>query len=57
MQEIRRVLFSKRRVLLLIILFLYSVITFFKPLMNENAFWIKDDMEPYVEKYKDGDAP
>lgn len=53
MQEIRRVLFTKRRVLLLIILVLYSVFTFFKPLMNENAFWIKDEMEPYVEKYKD----
>ena len=53
MEEIKRVLFTKRRVLILLMLVLYCVFYFGKPLLSENAFDTRDGWASYLETYRD----
>lgn len=52
MEEIKRVLFTRRRVLILVILVLYSIFHFCKPLLNDNAFDTRDGWASYLENYR-----
>ena len=53
MEEIKRVLLTRRRLLVLALLVLYCVFHFFKPLLSDNAFEQRDGLQPYLENYRD----
>ena len=53
MQEIRRVLLTRRRLLVLLILVLYCLFHFCKPMLSENAFEQRDGLAPYLENYRE----
>lgn len=53
MEEIKRVLLTKRRVLIWLLLVGYCLFFFGKPLLSENAFDTRDGWAPYLETYRD----
>lgn len=53
MEEIKRVLLTKRRVLILLLLVGYCLFFFGKPLLTEHAFEVRDGWAPYLETYRD----
>ena len=55
MQEIKRVLLSKRRVLIFLILVGYCLFFFGKPLLSGNAFATRDGWMPYLETYREAE--
>ncbi len=53
MEEIRRVLLTKRRVLIWLLLVGYCLFLFGRPLFSERAFDTRDGWAPYLETYRD----
>lgn len=53
MEEIKRVLLTKRRVLILLLLVGYCLFFFGRPLFSEKAFDTRDGWAPYLETYRD----
>ena len=53
MEEIKRVLFTKRRLLILLVLVLFCIYDTFSPLMDDDPFRYKDGWKPYLETYRD----
>ena len=53
MEEIKRVLFTKRRLLILLVLVLFCIYDTFSPLMDDDPFRYKDGWKPYLETYQD----
>lgn len=53
MEEIKRVLLTKRRILVLVLLVLYCAYFFCKPMFSENAFDQKEGLKPYLETYRE----
>lgn len=53
MEEMKRVLLTRRRVLILVILLLYCAFHFCKPMFGDNAFEQRDGLKPYLETYRD----
>jgi len=53
LEEIKRVLLTKRRILVLVLLVLYCAFFFCKPMFSENAFDQKEGLKPYLEAYRE----
>ena len=53
MEEIKRVLFTRRRILVLLLLLGYCIFFFCKPMLSGNAFDFRDGWAPYLENYRD----
>lgn len=53
MEEIKRVVFTKKRVLLLVILVLYSTVLFLKPLMYGFDQTQREEFDVYMDTYRD----
>ncbi len=53
MEEIKRVLFTRRRILVLLLLLGYCIFHFCKPMLGDNAFAQKEGLKPYLETYRE----
>lgn len=53
MEEIRRVLFTRRRVFIWLLLVGYCLFSFGRPLLYDGAYAVREGWEPYLERYRD----
>lgn len=53
MEEIKRILLTRKRVLIFLMLLVYCIFYFGKPMLADNAFEVRDSLAPYLEAYRD----